>query len=49
MSAKYYELTVGICLKKIAPQQSWHVCIKIRFFFGVRFERQKVNKKPSCR
>jgi len=44
-------MSLGVCLKKIAPRQSWRVCawysFKIRVIWGVRFERQKVDKKAN--
>jgi len=49
MCAKYYELRCMFC-KKIALVKAgafaWH-SVKIRVIFGVRFERQKVDKKKQ--
>jgi len=43
--------SLGVCLKKIAPRQSWCVCawysLKIRVILGVRFERRKGDKKAN--
>jgi len=37
--------------QKIALRQCWRICaclsVKIRVFFGVRFERRKVDKKAN--
>jgi len=49
MCVKYYELR---CMfQKKAHRQSWRICaclsVKIRVFFGVRFERRKVVKKAN--
>ena len=47
MCAKCYE--IRRMFKKIAARQIWRVCacisVKIRVFFGIRFERRKFDKK----
>jgi len=43
-------VSLGVCFIKNFTRQSWRVCLiqrKIRVIFGVRFERQKVDKKAS--
>jgi len=48
MCAKYYELKY--MFKKTESRQSWRVCLMQRQnsrFFGVRFERRKVDKKQT--
>jgi len=44
-------MSLGICLKKIVPHQSWLVCLldtASKFvIFGVRFERRTVDKKQT--
>jgi len=44
-------MSLGVCLKKIAPRQSWRVCawyrVKIRVIFGVRFEKRNFDKKAN--
>jgi len=44
-------VSLGICfIKKIAPHQSWRICLiqhQNLPFFGVRFERRKVDKKKA--
>jgi len=44
-------MSLGICLKKIAPHQSWHICawysVKMCIIFGVRFESRKVDNKTN--
>jgi len=53
MSADYVPniMSLGVCLKKIAPRQIWRLCawysIKIRVILGVRFERRKVDNKAK--
>jgi len=48
MCAKYYELR---CMfKETESHQSWRVCLMQRqnsHFFGVQFERRKVDKKAN--
>jgi len=39
-------MSLGVCFKKIAPRQIWHLfSVKIRVIFGVQFERLKVNRE----
>jgi len=36
-------MSLGMCFKKIAPRQSWLVCLMQRQNSRVRFERRKVD------
>jgi len=50
MYAKYYELRC-MFYKKNCTRQSWRVCLiqcQNSVIFGVRFERQKVDKKKQA-
>jgi len=43
-------MSLGVCFKKTESRQSWHVCLMQRQnsrFFGVQFERRKVDKKSK--
>ena len=43
-------MSLGVCLKKTESRQSWRVCLMQRQnsrFFGVQFERRKVDKKAN--
>jgi len=43
-------MSLGVCFKKTESRQSWRVCLMQRQnsgFFGVQFERRKVDKKPN--
>ena len=50
MCAKYYELRCMFYKKKLHSSKLARLldtCVKIRVIFGVRFERQKVDKKAN--
>jgi len=43
-------MSLGVCFLKTESCQSWRVCLMQRQnsrFFGVRFERRKVDKKAN--
>jgi len=43
-------MSLGEYLKKTESHQSWHVCLMQRQnsrFFGVQFERRKVDRKAN--
>ena len=43
-------MSLGVCLKNTESRQIWRICLMQRQnsrFFGVQFERRKVDKKAN--